>query len=123
MRTEYGDEVQAIGADEMTKPIVYTPEITCSCGEVHLLHVTPATTMVLIPCQCGALLRWAPGALLPADIEPAKSLSAIPDYPAPAMELEPGRCRQIVWCLPLREWHQCSRKVSGEYCTQHKVRA
>lgn len=46
--------------DRPPKPVIYTPSITCSCGRVHQLHVTPEMLQIIIPCPCGALIRWYP---------------------------------------------------------------
>jgi hypothetical protein len=36
------------------------PQLLCLCGEVHNIHLTPDTLQIIIPCKCGALLRYYP---------------------------------------------------------------
>lgn len=36
------------------------PQLLCPCGVSHPLHLTPETLQIIIPCKCGALLRYYP---------------------------------------------------------------
>ncbi len=40
------------------RPVV--KQLACVCGVVHDLYLTPNTLEILIPCKCGALLRYFP---------------------------------------------------------------
>lgn len=44
-------------------PVKVSPEpvITCPCGQTHSVkYLTAETTQVIIPCKCGALIRYYP---------------------------------------------------------------
>lgn len=43
------------------KPVTYVPMLDCACGKSHPVHgINDNTSLIIIPCQCGALLRWTP---------------------------------------------------------------
>lgn len=51
------------GKPASVKPPVVRPyalQLKCTCGELHDLRMTPETLQIIIPCKCGALLRYYP---------------------------------------------------------------
>jgi len=34
--------------------------IKCQCGIVHPVTITEGTQLLIVPCDCGAVVRWYP---------------------------------------------------------------
>jgi len=43
------------------KAVVPQVKLVCACGVSHVLYLTEGTLQIVIPCQCGALLRYYAG--------------------------------------------------------------
>ena len=49
------------GKEKPPMKIIPAPVITCTCGQTHnIMYLTAETTQVIIPCKCGALIRYYP---------------------------------------------------------------
>ena len=61
--TKHANYVGGKGKPASVKPpkaAPVIPQLHCPCGDVHNIHLIPDTLQIIIPCKCGALLRYYP---------------------------------------------------------------
>jgi hypothetical protein len=42
-------------------PVMQFQPLTCDCGVIHNIVINPGMELAIVPCKCGALLRYWPG--------------------------------------------------------------